>query len=121
MEMTESKRSKIYNEPSTRLKREEEVANKKEADRLEPLRERHRKQKGEMQNRHRQESVNLGGRQRVEHDYHEQFSSRPAGLDANHKKARSELDRRHRTEREALKEKHEKELAAAQAHKGHAR
>jgi hypothetical protein len=110
MGLDQTKRRALYNEPTGRLKREEAAAQKKEADRLEPVRSRHRKELSEMQGRHHNESKALGQSQRVEWDHHSQFPSRPANLEKNHAKARSDMDAKHKAEREKLKDRHEKEM-----------
>ncbi len=113
MATDEAKRRSVYNNPINHLQRDAEAKRDAEARRIEPLRARHRKETDEMQSAHRTASEKLRHEHEVERNYHSQFPSQPAGLDAKHKTAREKLTKKHEAERDKLKHRHEGELAKA--------
>jgi hypothetical protein len=69
MELDQTKRRALYDNPTGRLQRDAEHVRQAESKRLQPMRDRHRKEKDEMQSRHRSASEKLRYEQQVERDY----------------------------------------------------
>jgi hypothetical protein len=79
MELTESKRRSVSDNPSVRAQRDAEWARQVEANRLESLRERRSREWSALVSQHRAASERLRHDQQVERDHHSQFASQPAG------------------------------------------
>ncbi|MFZ1108462.1 MAG: hypothetical protein WAN43_08975 [Rhodomicrobium sp.] len=113
MELDETKRRTVYDNPNVAAMRDAERSRMVEAKRLEALRERQSRERNEIIARHHHESSRLAHSHEVESGRHSQYAVAPAGIEARQKKERAELDKRHTHERDKLKARHDLEIAKA--------
>jgi hypothetical protein len=113
--LTQSKSRKVYDNPTAHAYRAFEDRKKTEADRLAPLREKHSRETALQQSQQRRESETLRHNHQKKRDWHSQFPSKPAGLEAEQEKEWQGLIEKHKVQREDLKRRQEAEIAKAKA------